>query len=157
MKLEVEKHIVKEDGYDTITYKIIAVTKCCDEILDEDYIVLGADDEGEDYEFNLINEERFYVDSTLLDQTHYKPIKYCPFCGKPLEIVIDDTFDNTEEYNKLCNERNKLRELYEKTDSVNEREKLRRQLNKINREIGSKFYESDRMEELIKLAKGGIK
>ena len=155
MKLEVEKHIIKEDGYDTNTYKIIAVTKCCDEILDEDYIALRADDEGEDYEFNLINEEYFYVDSTLFDQTyHYKPIRYCPFCGKPLEIVIDDIFDRTEEYNEFCNKRDKLKELYEKTDSINEREKLREQINKLGRDIGSKFHGSGGMEELIKLVKG---
>ena len=155
MRLEVERHIIKEDeDYNTSTYKIVAVTKCCDEILDSDYISLGSDEEGENYKFNLINEEHLYSYGETYEQTYYKPIKYCPFCGKPLEIVIDDAFDITEEYNRLHDERDRLWSLCNKTDSKKKSEELSEQVRQLDKEIQSRFYESDRMEELIKLVEG---
>lgn len=143
MKLEVEKHIIKED--DTITYKIIAVTKCCDEILDEDYIVLGADIWGEKYGFSLLNKQYSYTDDDYVEGIDYKPIKYCPFCGKPLKVIIGDTVDKTEDYNKLYDKKYNLRRLY----NITKREELSKQLNELSHTI-LKFQESDGMEELIR-------
>src|SRR5574344_1451491 len=108
MKVEVHKYIFKTDKYSkTTTHKIIVAEKCCDEILDGDYIALTTD-EGEDYGFKLSDIKTYYDYGDCFEQTYYKPIKYCPFCGKPLEVIIDDTFDLTEEYNRLYDERDRL-------------------------------------------------
>ena len=156
MKIEVEKYIFKEDEIDASSvYRIIVAEKCCDEILDNEFISLTVDDEGEDYGFKLSNQEELSLgDGDYIEQWNYKPIKYCPFCGKPLEVVIDDTFDLTEEYNRLHDERDRLWNLCNKTDSKKKSEELLEQVRQLDKEIQNRFYENDGMEELIKLVKG---
>ena len=156
MKIEVEQYIFKEDEIDASSvYRIIVDEKCCDEILDNEFISLTVDDEGYNYGFKLSSKEELSLgDGDYIEQWNYKPIKYCPFCGEPLEVVIDDTFNLTEEYNRLHDERDRLWSLCNKTDSKRESEELSKQVRQLDKEIQNRFYDNDGMEELIKLVKG---
>lgn len=69
------------------------------------------------------------------DNDYYYPIEYCPHCGKPIEIVVVDEEDRTEEYLELKKQRDNLLEKCRRTDSKKKENELRQQMQELNGKI----------------------
>lgn len=153
MNIKIEKWIIKEkETICNVAHKIVAVTKCCEDILDEDYLDLTSkDDYGTciGYGIKLVRTEydEYY---------YYKDIKYCPFCGSPINIIVDDTIDYTDSYNKLKEQQGELYKKLNKSDSVKSRKTIYTEVEEINKRI-SYMYKDDGIEVLSDLIKGEVK
>lgn len=162
MKIEVIKHTF--DGETQYKYKPFEY--CCEELKRNDYINL-------EYEYdnycNLCEKEdcincKYDLDDTgrklammiRYDDTHPEPwenyyttdtylfpIKFCPFCGEPIEIVCVGEVDKTEEYLKLCSLLDNIRKDIRKTDS----KKKEAELTKVERELRYKVEEFHYLSE----------
>ena len=133
MKIEVEK--IMFDNNEGVQYKIVNIDKCCDEILNNsDYVDISGD--------NYIDEIENYLDN------YNVKIKYCPFCGEKIEIVIVNTVDKNEEYNKLQKERDTLNDKRRNTDSKKEEQKLNEEIKELDNKINA-FYESDGFDDYL--------
>lgn len=151
MKIEVEK--IMFDNNEEVQYKIINIDKCCDEILNNsDYVDISDDNYTEEIENDLDNYNvkisNSYLDCCDTLVTNYKTIKYCPFCGEKIEIVIVNTVDKNEEYNKLQKERDELNDKRRKTDSKKEEQKLNEEIKELDNKINA-FYESDGFDDYL--------
>ncbi len=88
MKIELVKHIVD----DQTAYKLDGVEYCCDEIKKN--------------KFNIL-------DGELYSETYGK-FKHCPFCGELIEVNIVKEVDDTELYNKRCEQSSKMKTIFGK-------------------------------------------
>jgi len=150
MNIEIEKWIIKEkEIICNVAHKIVAVTKCCDDILDEDYLDTTSKDDYGTYIGYGVKLVRTEYD----EYCYYKGIKYCPFCGKPINIIVDDTIDYTDSYNKLKERQGELYKKLNKADSVKSRKTIYTEVEEINKRI-SYMYKDDGIEILSDLVKG---
>ena len=152
MKIEVEK--IMFDNNEEVQYKIVNVDECCDEILNNsDYVDISGDNYTEEIENDLDNYNvkisNSYETSNELIVTNYKTIKYCPFCGEKIEIIIVNTVDKNEEYNKLQKERDRLNDKRRNTDSKKEEQELNEIIYNLDNKINS-FYDNDDFESYLK-------
>lgn len=117
------------------TYKIIGLTKCCDEITNSDVITIRNEyenDDDTDYSVKLIDNLNFYDDDW---SCIYKHINFCPFCGERINIEIVNTVDKTEEYLELEQARKELWDKCRNTDSKRETSQLQNQIYELDRKI----------------------
>ena len=154
MNIEIEKWIIKEkEIICNVAHKIVAVTKCCEDILDEDYLDLTSKD---DYGNYIGYGVKLVRTDTYDEDYYYKDIKYCPFCGKPINIIVDDTIDYTDSYNKLKEQQGELYKKLNRSDSVKSRKTIYTEIEEINKRI-SYMYKDDGIEILSDLVKGSVK
>ena len=152
MKIEVEK--IMFDNNEEVQYKIVNIDKCCDEILNSsDYVDISGDNYTDEIE-NYLDNYNVKISNSYLDccdtlDTNYKTIKYCPFCGEKIEIVIVNTVDKNEEYNKLQKERDTLNDKRRNTDSKKEEQELNEIIHNLDNKINS-FYDNDNFESYLK-------
>lgn len=104
-------------------YKVKNIDYCCDEIknnynnhlinlaMKNKNVCLGI--LGKDYDIEDIDDE---ISDT------YHPIKFCPFCGSFIDIVIVDEEDITSEYQKIWKEKELLERLL-KEEGISEEKK----------------------------------
>lgn len=146
MKVE----LIKQLFDNTCGYKIKKMNWCCDGLKENPIIGLYSD-------YDLIPlvgiEEEYEIDCDgWTDYRHY-PIKFCPFCGKPIEISVVDEEDVSEEYKVLCKERDTLWEKVMKTDSKKKEMELRNKVNNLDQKINwyyslTVYDESEGKEEV---------
>ena len=157
MDIEIEKWTINDEEWEiNVSHKIVAVTKCCEDILDEDYLVLTSkDDYGTNigYGFKLIRTEQGYDDDV---EYYYKDIKYCPFCGKLINIIIDDTIDYTDSHKRVIEQREELYKKRNKSDSIKNRNKFDIEIKEVDKRI-SYIWKDTGIEELLALVKGEVK
>lgn len=111
------------------SYKYKPFKYCCDAITKNKTICFT--NESPDSEFYGVCDDGYYTipyfASWFAETVHdwedewendyYYPIKFCPHCGEPIEIVIVGEEDRTEEYLNLKKERGDLRKKCQQTGS----------------------------------------
>ncbi len=132
MKVE----LIKQFLGDMFSYKIKTMDWCCEDLEKNPVINLVIDDE----EVPIMGlEEEYELDSEGWTDLLYYPIKFCPFCGKPIEIAIAGEEDVSEEYKALQDERERLWKKIVNTDSKKKELELRKEVNRLDAEI-SKYH-----------------
>lgn len=103
--------LVKINIGDSYKYKFNRYEPCCDEILDNpciDFTNYNLTEETPD------NEPRYCLTSTdSYDDAAWEdnyPIKFCPHCGKPIEIKTVEVIDCSEKFSALVKKREELLE-----------------------------------------------
>lgn len=118
IRIKVEKWAF--DG--SISYKIVDIEKCCDEIRQNpliDFYVKGFENSEDEYGIALCETDTYpepWEDYYTTDYRYYK-INRCPFCGEPISIKVANEFDKTDEYNKIEAEVYDLRKKINNCDS----------------------------------------
>lgn len=79
-------------------------------------------------------------------ETYYYPIKYCPFCGEPIEIEITETVDKTVEIEQLANKMSKIRKQIWSCDSKKKCLELEERINSLS-EIEDYYYTTGEIDE----------
>ena len=125
LNLEVDTINIKVEKWEfngSVSYKIIDIKSCCDEIRDNPLIDFQAgcfENSEDECGVALIETDTYpepYEDYYTTDYRYYK-INRCPFCGEPISINILDKVDKTNEYNQLKDEVYGLRKKIDKCDS----------------------------------------
>lgn len=146
MQIELVKQIF--DGHRGYKYK--AFQYCCNKLRDSTVIEFSDECPSESdmgYEDNHIPQmmiresEMVYNYGDEWQQDDYYPIRFCPFCGEPIEVRVVSTEDKTEYYNRLNQERANVSERCQETDSKAEEQVLLKRRNELD----------DLMEELYEL------
>lgn len=145
MKIE----LIKLKFNDTCAYKHKPFQYCCDEIQNDKAIVFTGEDlvhsddcwDDERYipQFCTSYTETFSSWGDEWEQTDNFPIKFCPHCGKKIEISVVDEIDVSDKYNELSKHREELWRKCQKTDSKKKEAELREQVEKLDKQIDS-FY-----------------
>lgn len=155
MNIEIEKWVINDREWEVnVAHKIVAVTKCCDDILDEDYLILTSKDNygtNMGYGFKLIRTEQEYDGNV---EYYYKDIKCCPFCGKPINVIVDDTIDYTDSYKRLTEKQEELYKKRNKSDSIKNRNKFDIEIKEVDKRV-SYIWNDDGIKALSDLLKGG--
>lgn len=160
MKIEVIKQVF---GGET-QYKYKPIKYCCEELKNNEYINLENEissntycyrcDIGncDDCEHNENEDECGRVLAMMMryddafpepwenfysTNTYYFPIKFCPFCGESIEVVVVGEEDKTEEYLELRKQLEDVRKKIRKNDS----KKKEAELEKLSRELSNKIEE----------------
>lgn len=146
MFIEVEKWHFDNQA----SFKIVAIKKCCDDIVNSPNVCLKAEyeyDDGygsySDYSVRLIKNEYDY-DGFAAE--YFEKINFCPFCGKPIYIDIISEVDKNEVYERLTRERKFLWDKCNKTDSRKKGQELGKQVHALDKEINN-LYESDDLKQ----------
>ena len=122
MKVELIKQFYKNEfGKTLFRYKVKNIDYCCDEIKNDHFIDL-AHDKNKDVCVGILEEDYDIedVDDEILRTYH--PIKFCPFCGSFIDIVIVDEENITSEYQKIWKEKEVLERLL-KEEGISEEKK----------------------------------
>jgi len=111
---------------DDYGFAIDSVDGMCKDFTKENFITVGYPQNTEDYSKPVIcltkqEEITSYEDSWTNDIL--VPIRFCPYCGQPIEIEYTTT-DCTDEYYKLEEAEHELTEEMRNTDSISERSEL---------------------------------
>ena len=156
--------LVKINLGDYYKYKFKKYEPCCDDILDNpciDFTNYNLTKETPDNEprYCLTNTES--CDDAALCENY--PIKFCPHCGKPIEIKTVEVIDCSEKFSALVKKREELlkrmQELRNSSKSKNtsdnnsqniSMEKLYEELYRVNKKIGYMkaltIYNEERLE-----------
>ena len=141
--------LVKINLGDSYKYKFKRYEPCCDEILDNPCIDFTNYNLTKE---TLDNEPRYCLTSTdSYDDAAWEdnyPIKFCPHCGKPIEIKTVEVIDYSEKFSALVKKREELLEKIrafrnssksENTSDNNSQnismEKLYEELQRVNKKI----------------------
>ncbi|MDV3429159.1 MAG: hypothetical protein LIR50_19375 [Bacillota bacterium] len=150
MNIEVEKWIINNDNSDDdCSYHIVNISKCCDKIINSKNIELNSefDNDGLDsYTFKFVRTENIEYD---VFESYYETIKFCPFCGKKININVINIVNKTKEYNYLMNQRKMFWDKLNNTDSKKETELLQIQVTKLDNDI-NKILSDDNLKILLK-------
>lgn len=155
MNIKVEKWIID----DSVSYKILDIEKCCNEIINSKNISINTEyDENEtyvgdnpEYSVKIVRAEERWdgEDGYSYFDNYYETIKFCPFCGQEIFIEVVNEVDKTEEYKPLREERDVLWKKCWKTDSKKKESELRKQVNELDNRINS-MLASDNFERIGK-------
>ncbi len=137
MKIELIKLLFNESS----GFKYKPFDYCC-EMLKRNPAILLTDEEC--YEYDLpnfaISETETYSDwEDDWEETRYYPIRFCPFCGTPIEIVLIEEKDVSDFYERLNKKREELWKKCQRTDSKKKEAELRDQVSKLDDRINC-FY-----------------
>lgn len=143
--------LIKLKFNDTHSYKYEPFTYCCNKIQNDKAIVFTGEDIndiGGEYEDDGIYIPQFCTSYTQTvgswedewEQTDNFPIKFCPHCGKKIEVSVVDEIDVSDKYNELSKQRDELWKKCQRTDSKKEEHELRKQVRKLDDQING-FYE----------------
>lgn len=141
--------LIKLKFNDTCAYKHKPFQYCCDEIQNDKAIVFTGEDlvhsddcwDDERYipQFCTSYTETFNSWGDEWEQTDNFPIKFCPHCGKKIEISVVDEIDVSDKYNKLSKQREELWKKCQRTDSKKKESELREQVRNLDNQING-FY-----------------
>ena len=162
--------LVKINLGDSYKYKFKRYEPCCDEILDNPCIDFTNYNLTKE---TLDNEPRYCLTSTdSYDDAAWEdnyPIKFCPYCGKPIEIKTVKVIDCSEKFPALVKKSGELLERIRafrnssKSDNTSNDNKyseksleelyseLRRVNMKINHIQAFSLYKEDKLENNFKL------
>ncbi|MEI6296235.1 MAG: hypothetical protein WCO84_01135 [bacterium] len=156
MQIVAKKYILENcpEYGQSCSYKLVKFENCCgyltsnksfvltnnrDFIYNENYTLVFFSKKNYDYKLDILYgvflQETNYDYEGIIDDSTYHLINYCPFCGKEIEIIIEETIDKREEV-KLLNDSLKL--LYKQrddTDSIANRRKLDKEIDALKSEI----------------------
>lgn len=142
MKIELIKQFF-DDG--DCSYKYKPIEWCCDEIESNPLINLVHeytyrnnsfdDDNTLKPSFTLVHSETISSWGDEWEEDTYYKINFCPFCGKPIELVVIGEEDASEIFAKLRNQRDIMWKKHNKTDS----KKKERELGEIVRDLDNKI------------------
>lgn len=141
--------LIKLKFNDTCAYKHKPFQYCCDAIQNDKAIVFTGEDlvhsddcwDDERYipQFCTSYTETFNSWGDEWEQTDNFPIKFCPHCGKKIEISVVDEIDVSDKYNKLSKQREELWKKCQRTDSKKKESELREQVRNLDNQING-FY-----------------
>lgn len=147
MKVE----LIKQKIGDDVSYKYKSLKCCCkqfeknmcinltDEYPDNPELTLWHDKDEELPYLAICIDEIVHDWDDEYDIEHYYAIKFCPFCGEPIEVVVVGEEDKTEYYEKLKTKIEYYQTRERTTDSIREKEKCRSILNETNNLIDELF------------------
>lgn len=154
MKIE----LTKLKFNNTHSYKYKPFQYCCGEIQNDKAIVFTGEDlvHSDDCWDDKRYIPRFCTSYTETvgswedeyEQTDNYPIKFCPHCGKKIEISVVNDIDVSDKYEELSKERGELWKKCQKTDSKKEEYDLREQVRKLDNQIEN-LYELGEWKESI--------
>lgn len=151
MKIE----LVKLKFNDTHSYKYKPFKYCCETMQNNKSIVFTDEDlmfddkselvginHGDDVipQFCTSHIETFDSYGDEFEFTYNYPIKFCPHCGKKIEIKVVDEIDVSEEYQELSQRRKELADRHQKTDSKKDCLELIKQIQDIYSKINYFYY-----------------
>ena len=149
MKIE----LIKLKFNDTCSYKYKTFKYCCEEIQNNKAVVFTGEDIsdiGGEYEDDGISIPQFCTSYTEtvgswgdeFEQTDNYPIRFCPHCGKKIEISVVDEINVFDKYNELSKQRYELWQKCQRTDSKKKESELKYHVGKLDKQIND-FYELD--------------
>ena len=135
------------------SYKYKPFKYCCDEIQNDKAIVFtneDINDIGGEYKDEGIFIPHFCTSHTEVitsyedewEQTDNYPIRFCPHCGKKIEISVVDEIDVSDKYEELTKQRDELWKRCQRTDSKKKESELRNYVKKLDDQIDD-FYGLD--------------
>lgn len=130
--------LIKQTFDGEIGYKINKVDWCCDALKTNP--VIGIYDEYDTPAVMIRSTERITSYEDSWDDDTYFTIKFCPFCGKPVNVTVIREEDVSEEFEKLKKQRHEAWQKAQKTDSKKEYCKLREMVRELDKKINW-FYE----------------
>ena len=144
-KIKIELIKLKFDG--SVSYKYKPFKYCCEAITKNRTIEFTEESSTYDfydtYDDDNITLPHFasWLSETVKDwedeweNEYYYPIKFCPHCGEPIEIVVIGEEDRTEEYLELKKQRDDLWKKCRRTDSKKKENELRKQVQELDGKI----------------------
>lgn len=111
-----------------------------------DCIGCEFEDTGRVFGMFLSEEIEVYDWGDSWPENYFYPIKYCPFCGEPIEIEITETIDKTVEVELLENELSKLRKQLWSCDSKKKCSELEKRIRSLS-EIVEYYYMTGEIDE----------
>lgn len=144
-KIKIELIKLKFDG--SVSYKYKPFKYCCEAITKNRTIEFTEESSTYDfydtYDDDNITLPHFasWLSETVKDwedeweNEYYYPIKFCPHCGEPIEIVVISEEDRTEEYLELKKQRDDLWKKCRRTDSKKKENELRKQVQELDGKI----------------------
>jgi hypothetical protein len=141
IKITLEKWIFNE----SVSYKIINIDKCCEEIRQNpliDFYAKYFENSEDEYGVALCETDTHpepWEDDYTTDYRYYK-INRCPFCGELISIEVAEQLDKTAEYKQLEAEVYDLRKEITKCDSKKRERELEAQFREKNNLLDSYYY-----------------
>ena len=146
MKIE----LIRLKFNDTHSYKYKPFKYCCDEIQNNECIEFTNEnltnlnvDYDEEYgfipQFCISHTEFITSSEDEWAQTDNYSIKFCPHCGKKIDISVVDEIDISDKYKELSKQRDELWRKCRRTDSKKKEFELREQIGKLDKQING-FY-----------------
>lgn len=143
-----EVHIIGQmldDIPDNIRYKYKPYSYCCQGIKEaiEEYMIIDFNDSLDEYDVEG-NSASFKITKNWEDydgyvDVRYYGIKYCPFCGEKISIIVDKIEYKQNELDKLKQKSKSIKEKCRKEDSKKKAQTLEKQYRDIDRSVDS-FY-----------------
>lgn len=154
MKISVIQREFTANGYVNKSYKICDCKYCCEGMMhlpNVDFFHMMAENTNSDKEDTgvMIENTKTYHEPYDYDgygytESYYYKIDYCPTCGEKIKVEIVDNVDVTKFYNELAEERDKIHQAYNNSDSIIERLEYVKRIQKIDNAINN-FYVTDRL------------
>lgn len=148
--------LVKQKFNDSRGYKYKPFQYCCNKLSDSTVIEFSnecpnesgmCDEDGHIPQMMIHESEMVYSYGDEWQQDGYYPIRFCPFCGEPIEVDVISVEDKTEYYNRLKQDRGTVWEKCRETDSKTEEQNLLKQRNKLDNLINSLYELGEYKEE----------
>lgn len=133
MKIE----LIRQKFDRSMRYKYKPFQYCCDN-LQNNPCVEFTDQEYEDERipvFALVKHEVFTDWEDEYEQEIYYEIKFCPFCGEPIEISVVGEEDVDDVFKDLRKQREELWEKYKHTDSKKKSQELYEKVHELDNQI----------------------
>ena len=134
MQLNLKRIDLKNGVY----YKILSYKKCCKKFCSDKNIVLRDNWQDGSYKpvISIEWKEKYWSYEDEMYNTIDKDIKFCPYCGKKIELNVVEKEDCELKYQELEKESNKLLDIANHTDSKTKEREFR---NKANNVIGKQI------------------
>lgn len=125
-------------------WKVANLEWCCDKLRDNPIIELTTESIESYYSDSPpvmgICETEFITDwDDEYEQDTWHAIKYCPFCGEPIDIKVIHEEDVTDIYMSLTKQREELNKKRRNCDSIKRRCVLDEQIRELDDEINGYF------------------
>lgn len=118
------------------TIKIKEFRPCCREVVKAQNVdIKFADPEDKMPTLVLINKHVDYSWGDTFDWEEYQEIKFCPFCGKPVEINVLKEIPIAQVYDALKERRDLILAKIRKTDSKSACSQMENEIKEINRKM----------------------
>ena len=132
---------------DSVSYKYKSFKYCCDAITKNKTMIFTDESSDSDF-YDVCDNDNIVIPhfASWFSETvtswedewendYYYPIKFCPHCGEPIEIVVVGEENRTEEYLELKKQRDELWEKCQRTDSKKKEKELRLQVRELDSKI----------------------
>lgn len=140
MEVRLIKLIYKKD--DIHEYKYKPLEYCCEELKNNDHIIITYGDSADENipQFCITYTETEEEWGEVNEYTYNSPIRYCPYCGRKIDIKVIGAINKASAYKKLIEERQLIWDRCKKTDGkielkFKEEQKLKTKLKEIDKKI----------------------